>query len=351
MILGVSLAFPSNASAKTNTGDPVNGGGDYTVPIYQTVPAVYKEEPIYTTVPAVYKEEPIYTTVPAVYKEEPIFHVHTGDAVSGGGCYTSPAYCGATISVSSYKSPTYGWWRTDNNTSQGCQQCGQLIGSHTSVHGGIITYTYKCPVCGTVYTGSGTCTKLVGYALSCGMTEASIVGYNSVLVTPESTVQTGTQRVLVTPESTVQTGTQRVLVSAETHVIVGYSLSASADAKVSTQKEDATVNETIGKTTTTSTKSPTTAPTTASAKKTETITEESVALTNNVLVPSVQTEEPVIETKNIGEIPSSIVGAFISTTLFLKAHMIFVYCFLISLLIVFIFFGIRKHLHNKKFIY
>lgn len=110
----------------------------------------------------------------------PLLHVHTGEAGSGGGCYTTPVYCGGTINSNQTFSHWYGWWR-DNvaETTLGCKQCGAAKAGHPNNHAAYNT-SYSCGVCGTSYGGGGTCTRLTGYDLSCGCASGETIAIASL---------------------------------------------------------------------------------------------------------------------------------------------------------------------------
>lgn len=102
------------------------------------------------------------------------YHHHTGSAASGGGCYTAPAQ----VVCGTYQSDgvTYaGWWRYDNDTAKGCQQCNRPLAGHGRTHP---TYHYKCDGCGAAITGQNNGGKThykSGWALGCGKTEGQLV--------------------------------------------------------------------------------------------------------------------------------------------------------------------------------
>ncbi len=102
------------------------------------------------------------------------YHHHAGSAVSGGGCYTSPAQvvCGTYQS----NGVTYaGWWRYDDDPTKGCQQCNRPREGHPRDHP---TYHYKCSGCGVGTTGQGNDGKThykPGWSLGCGKTDGQLM--------------------------------------------------------------------------------------------------------------------------------------------------------------------------------
>lgn len=98
------------------------------------------------------------------------YHHHSGSATAGGGCYITPAQvvCGTY----QYSHTTWcGWWRYDDDTTKGCQQCNQPLAGHGRTHP---TDHYKCSGCGKEATSGGTHYKS-GWALGCKKTEGQLI--------------------------------------------------------------------------------------------------------------------------------------------------------------------------------
>ena len=78
--------------------------------------------------------------------ETPIYHVHSGDAASGGACYT-PVTCGGDLSSANDDGYCY------------CSRCKKWTSKNSAKENG-----YNCP-------------KTVGYNLSCGKTTSTVENY------------------------------------------------------------------------------------------------------------------------------------------------------------------------------
>lgn len=102
-----------------------------------------------------------------------IYHTHVGDPSTNGGCYTTPAYCGG--SYSGGITGWYGWWRYDNNTALGCQQCGRPSNNHGGNTHSVSHYTCNRCGAGSSYN-PGYCTNTYGYGLSCGLGTNTLMG-------------------------------------------------------------------------------------------------------------------------------------------------------------------------------
>lgn len=102
-------------------------------------------------------------------------HLHEGDAVNGGGCYTQAAICKSTSFHQEYKNTTFYYGNKDaNNNLCICVRCGSYVcPGHTDHH-----YRNICTKCGTDYDEykPAVCEVQTGYALSCGRTEDYICG-------------------------------------------------------------------------------------------------------------------------------------------------------------------------------
>ncbi len=102
-------------------------------------------------------------------------HLHEGNAVEGGGCYTEIAICKSTSFYQEYKGSTFYYGNRDsNNNPCFCVRCGSYsCPGHTNRH-----YRNICSKCGTDYDESkpAVCEAQVGYTLSCSRTESYICG-------------------------------------------------------------------------------------------------------------------------------------------------------------------------------
>lgn len=102
-------------------------------------------------------------------------HLHTGDAVNGGGCYTVAAICESTSFRQEYKGSTFYYGNKDAyNNLRLCVRCNSYVcPGHTDKH-----YRNICTKCGTDYDEHkpAVCEVQMGYTLSCGRTENYICG-------------------------------------------------------------------------------------------------------------------------------------------------------------------------------
>lgn len=102
-------------------------------------------------------------------------HLHQGDAVEGGGCYTVARFCGSTsFTKKEAGSIFYYGNRADDGTPCYCARCGSFsCPGHRDYK-----YKYICDVCGKNYEtyAPSACSASAGYALGCGRTEAYICG-------------------------------------------------------------------------------------------------------------------------------------------------------------------------------
>lgn len=100
-------------------------------------------------------------------------HVHTGNAVSGGGCYGTAIRCGGSINKSTTGETVGGYYDGCHQAGANgtCPQCGHVYdGTHcreTWYYPG--RTTYACSKCGKDYGERVTevCDAVVGYSLSC----------------------------------------------------------------------------------------------------------------------------------------------------------------------------------------
>lgn len=101
-------------------------------------------------------------------------HLHTGDAVNGGGCYTIETTCGSTSFRQEYKGTTFYYGNKNEYGLCFCVRCGSYsCPGHTDHH-----YRNICTKCGTNYDEHkpSVCEVRYGYALGCGRTEEYICG-------------------------------------------------------------------------------------------------------------------------------------------------------------------------------
>lgn len=135
-----------------------------------------------------------------------LIHEHTGSPSTGDGCYTTPIICGGTLQATQgtrqttcgkvttlhdygvlydissgqmVESSRYGyrsrWCGThgvvEQNSFYGYTSNGTCSKSVS------VSYTfYVCPSCGSQYSNSGSCTKVTGYATSCGLSAENACG-------------------------------------------------------------------------------------------------------------------------------------------------------------------------------
>lgn len=102
-------------------------------------------------------------------------HIHTGDAGSGGGCYTTVMTCGSTDFYQEEKSSIFYYGnRDDSGNLIYCPRCASYsCNGHWNR-----LYRYICTGCGTDYDGKkpSICTVRTGYSLGCGRTDSYICG-------------------------------------------------------------------------------------------------------------------------------------------------------------------------------
>lgn len=102
-------------------------------------------------------------------------HMHSGNAVNGGGCYTKAVICGSTSFSQEEKSSTFYYGnRDDDGNLIYCPRCASYeCNGHWDCR-----YRYICTECGTDYGEimPGVCTVQTGYALGCGRTNQFICG-------------------------------------------------------------------------------------------------------------------------------------------------------------------------------
>lgn len=102
-------------------------------------------------------------------------HVHSGDAVNGGGCYTVPVECGSTSFRQEVKRSVFYYGNRDN---QGnliyCPRCG----SYSCPGHRDYFYRYICTKCGVDHDENkpAVCTAHTGYKTGCGKTDSYICG-------------------------------------------------------------------------------------------------------------------------------------------------------------------------------
>ncbi len=119
---------------------------------------------------------------------ELILHCHTGDSRLGGGCYTKPLSCGGYIEREVEKEGGLGGWycaKCDDSSGDWecegrCPRCGREGEGHC-MHEWYYpdVVSYHCSRCGAEYGGSGTCSRISGYGVSCGREEGEIVSSRS----------------------------------------------------------------------------------------------------------------------------------------------------------------------------
>lgn len=102
-------------------------------------------------------------------------HLHQGDAVKGGGCYTVARFCRSTSFTKKETGSTFYYGNiADDGTSCYCVRCGSFsCPGHKDYQ-----YKYICDVCGKNYEtyAPSACSASAGYALGCGRTEEYICG-------------------------------------------------------------------------------------------------------------------------------------------------------------------------------
>lgn len=102
-------------------------------------------------------------------------HIHTGDAGSGGGCYTEVLRCGSTAFRREEKESRFYYGNRDGNGNLiYCPRCASF-----SCNGHLDRfYRYICTGCGADYDEKkpAVCTVQTGYALGCGRTDSYICG-------------------------------------------------------------------------------------------------------------------------------------------------------------------------------
>lgn len=102
-------------------------------------------------------------------------HIHQGDAVRGGGCYTLKITCGSTSFRREEKRSIFYYGNRDENGNLCyCVRCGGYdCPGHTHR-----IYRYTCNGCGRVYDEyePTVCTARTGYAPGCGREEEYICG-------------------------------------------------------------------------------------------------------------------------------------------------------------------------------
>ncbi len=113
-----------------------------------------------------------------------VVHNHSGSGSYYGGCYTTAVYCGGRINTEEEEGELGGWYQGccgEGSTAENgvCIQCGHdhSDGTHCShpwFMGG--STRYFCSVCGEEYGENiGSCNRLTGYSLACGMTQGQVV--------------------------------------------------------------------------------------------------------------------------------------------------------------------------------
>ena len=102
-------------------------------------------------------------------------HVHQGNAVNGGGCYSVTATCGSTSFRQEQRGSVFYYGNKDGDGNLCyCVRCGSFsCPGHTDRF-----YRYVCYACGKEYNDSKppVCTAHTGYALGCGRDEEYICG-------------------------------------------------------------------------------------------------------------------------------------------------------------------------------
>lgn len=102
-------------------------------------------------------------------------HIHQGDAVNGGGCYTEEMICGGTsFRQEETGSRFYYGNRDDNGNLVYCPRCASFsCNGHRDRF-----YRYICSACGMNYGERKpvVCTVRTGYGLGCGRTDSYICG-------------------------------------------------------------------------------------------------------------------------------------------------------------------------------
>lgn len=102
-------------------------------------------------------------------------HLHQGDAVNGGGCYTAAMSCGSTSFTKKKTGSIFYYGNKDIDGSLCyCERCG----SYSCPGHRDDQYKYVCDRCGRNYESCApaVCDTHAGYALGCGRTEAYICG-------------------------------------------------------------------------------------------------------------------------------------------------------------------------------
>lgn len=147
-----------------------------------------------------------------VIATESLTHSHVGSESSNSGCYTVNKLCGGSLSqkssVTRCNRTCYAYtYQICSKCQEGYLYCAQNPtcsrgGSHNvttyweakcSTHGVVKNSTssfssavcqaqtgssswWECGKCGTHYSGSGSCTKVVGYSLGCGLDSSVAIG-------------------------------------------------------------------------------------------------------------------------------------------------------------------------------
>ncbi|MGN1204250.1 MAG: hypothetical protein ACI4SA_04240 [Lachnospiraceae bacterium] len=133
-----------------------------------------------------------------------IIHSHAGDATTGGGCYSVENVCGGEIKAHTDTTQCGGTCTKTSWCTAVCSKCGKTFTNTVCTHGQVVydcticngntanagynrwpinqcdankkTVTvYKCSVCGTEASGTGTCTKTT-YTLGCGLNDGDKAG-------------------------------------------------------------------------------------------------------------------------------------------------------------------------------
>lgn len=136
----------------------------------------------------------------------PVYHIHTGDSLTGGGCYGTPishTHTDSCYSITKTERKVTGYWFTGEGTGHGC--CSSSHGQNWArfryvdsiyKNGELISSTsgegelgYCCGLCisdkaaAKGYSSTNTAVicgyseGLNGYALSCGMTNNTVISY------------------------------------------------------------------------------------------------------------------------------------------------------------------------------
>ncbi len=102
-------------------------------------------------------------------------HIHRGDALNGGGCYTQERFCGSVIFLQEEKSSIFYYGNRDESGNLiYCPRCA----SYSCLGHRDYSYRYICAGCGTDYDERkpAVCTARTGYVLGCGRTDSYICG-------------------------------------------------------------------------------------------------------------------------------------------------------------------------------